>query len=1382
MALFLLVGLANAQLAVKLVDNQRTSPFDAYAILEVTTPNVLTSSSLTKSNFNFSFDRITATNTKLSTLKQDDLGVKTLILIDVNKTELTSETRMRPALVSSEICPNKTRDDCYNITVMGEERYDYQYYRNYTAKEWVSMSSVLLKPASKYLVKLESNILKQGINYDWILNAEGVSYKQWAWWNGTWPYSRSVSLNSTVATNLTNFSAYFIMDTATPIAAGKMLANCTDLRMVNSSEDGTLDYYIENQTCNTNYTAIYMRIPLFLGSIGAGGVNYTAYVYYGNTSAVSDQQNGANAFASYNVVNLFSNMSGGTITAVKGASFAASGANRGVVQSAGCLRGLCVNMTPMATESYNLTANTNLTNVMFGDYGSFTLVFSQSEANGVNKVYYSKGGTYFMGSTDSPATIVYNFNDYTGGGGGYTKLYNPVSYRPMFSQATIALTASTSKIGDKSATAMRLNSSSGTSASKPDSAFKLTVAATAYLIDEYRYSQTVFSNDWFIAEINQSYTIGDETSTYAMFSVNATLGGTASSNSSLIWSVPSYITINATKNSGYLFLNWTTNCTGTIEHPTNPINQIYITANKTCYAQANFYATSGTAGNCTAVGGTITTDGAFTVHRYTSNNTFNITGTINNMTVLVVAGGGGGGRYYSGGGGAGGLLYNTSYLNAVGNNTVTIGIGGAVCTTSAGCTGSDGQSSVFGVMTVTGGGGGAGSSAGGAAGRAGGSGGGAGGTGAASGGTATPSGQGNAGGATSGSGGAGGGGAGGVGTTKTAGGTGGIGTNYSINGSSFCYAGGGGGSMGTPGQATCGGGKGATDAAAAVAGTANTGGGGGGGSSPQAAGAGGSGVVVVRYNTTGCVQYPATGSLTVNYTAGGTATGDNYTFYPPANLSITATVAAGYEFFNWTTNCNGTFASATSANTTIQINDATACFVQANFVLTIVSIAFVSQIPSDINITNVINSPVKITYNITGNNLNTSTIRLFYKANSTADNTMFWLNGTAFSGYFDDSYSLTPRTNVSTNYTWTLLDNEIYPGTYNTGPVSIDNIAHTKVTLGNKNSYIWTEFYNVSGTKQWGYYEIMANSTVGANPSSVYYCNSTYTTGDVSTNANCALISTRTATSAFDHCHTNASCHIGFQFAINTTAQTIGSVKVTSISYFVFGKSKNWNYFTIAGIVRPSMQKTTVNKGISWTVDNTAIVDTHLHQFDNSENQTFHYYACANDTSGNETCSSVRTDLMEMGGLPPSSPDVYSPVEDSVYTLGDTININYTASLSPNAYNISFYNLSLLNSDFTFNKTIYTNNSLNLSYAWNTSVIVAGAYGIVAGSYLVGVEAKDVINQASMGYSGQFNITLGAVCTINTTYVYNVTNNYTIMNFGGLSMKNGIILPGVVHK
>lgn len=74
-----------------------------------------------------------------------------------------------------------------------------------------------------------------------------------------------------------------------------------------------------------------------------------------------------------------------------------------------------------------------------------------------------------------------------------------------------------------------------------------------------------------------------------------------------------------------------------------------------------------------------------------------------------------------------------------------------------------------------------------------------------------------------------------------------------------------------------------------------------------------------------------TGNLSVNASTGGTATGRNSTFTPPANLTINATPSGGYTFNTWTTNCNGTIANTANANTTILVNDITACYATASF-------------------------------------------------------------------------------------------------------------------------------------------------------------------------------------------------------------------------------------------------------------------------------------------------------------------------------------------------------------------------------------------------------------------------------------------------------------------
>lgn len=278
-------------------------------------------------------------------------------------------------------------------------------------------------------------------------------------------------------------------------------------------------------------------------------------------------------------------------------------------------------------------------------------------------------------------------------------------------------------------------------------------------------------------------------------------------------------------------------------------------------------------------GNSITTDGTYWYHTFTSSGAF-IPRKALTVDYLVVAGGGAGGRedYGSGlggGGGAGGVRCTVGATGGGGSlesalaltaNTlypVLVGAGGIFST--AGGRGSNGGNSTFGSIVAIGGGGGAGGEGGGWTykGQNGGSGGGGegsttsnvfGGGNSSTGGTGTAN-QGFAGGNSiggTGGGSGGGGGAGEAGNTN-GGAQGGDGVATSISGSSVTYGGGGGGALyGTTSAGGAGGGGTGADyhVTGATNGTANTGGGGGGGSNSAAhnkSGAGGSGIVIVRY-------------------------------------------------------------------------------------------------------------------------------------------------------------------------------------------------------------------------------------------------------------------------------------------------------------------------------------------------------------------------------------------------------------------------------------------------------------------------------------------------------------------------------------------------------
>lgn len=340
-----------------------------------------------------------------------------------------------------------------------------------------------------------------------------------------------------------------------------------------------------------------------------------------------------------------------------------------------------------------------------------------------------------------------------------------------------------------------------------------------------------------------------------------------------------------------------------------------------------------------STGGNMTYDGNYTVVTCLSNCTINITGTIQNASVLIVAGGGSGGARVGGGGGAGGLIYLNGNQTLSGNYTVIVGLGGTAVTQPSGNTGiagNNGGNSSFGNFTAVGGGGGGAYS--GLAPKSGGSGGG--GTFNSVAGAAGTTGQGNSGGngtTTAGSAPGGGGSSqpGANASTSNYGGGGGNGTLININGTAVYYAGGGGGSGdngGGPGGLG-GGGAGKTgDQTPGNSATANTGGGGGATRSSSdtvatTSGAGGSGIVIIRYLT-----YIPQGNLTVNSTVGGTAIGNNTTFVPPANLTINATANVGFMFSAWTiTSGNCSVLNSSNANTQVLVNDTSICNAQANF-------------------------------------------------------------------------------------------------------------------------------------------------------------------------------------------------------------------------------------------------------------------------------------------------------------------------------------------------------------------------------------------------------------------------------------------------------------------
>jgi len=411
-------------------------------------------------------------------------------------------------------------------------------------------------------------------------------------------------------------------------------------------------------------------------------------------------------------------------------------------------------------------------------------------------------------------------------------------------------------------------------------------------------------------------------------------------------------------------------------------------------------------------------------------------------------------------------------------------------------------------------------------------------------------------------------------------------------------------------------------------------------------------------------------------------------------------------------------------------------------------IQFVNQSPSDITTSNLFGTRLNITYNVTDSDANLSSIKLNYTLPANE-----YVNGTASPNNYYEVYT---QNNSNISYSWLLSDNRVYPATYNYNETTMEATPHSYITASNTN-HLWSiELLNVSNTKAYNQYELMINSTGNTE---IYYCNDTYTTGNPGTNNNCALISTFSSTT-FNHSHNNSQ-HNVFSLPINTTTGRVENVVVTSKSYFLIKplRATTINLGYINATSRNDAIKSTTNGGVSWTSNNSLTIDSHLHQYNLNDN--FSYNACyANSTA--TTCTSTRTDSYNLTPLAPTSPNILTPTNQN-YPYNETILINYSASQGyTTGVNITSYNISLLNSDFTFNRTI-NGSTTSLTQIFNASNIS----NFSTGTYYIKVEAKDTNNLTNFDISEPFNITSLLNIKFKNAYTNVFQTNFTGWVYSG---------------
>jgi hypothetical protein len=446
----------------------------------------------------------------------------------------------------------------------------------------------------------------------------------------------------------------------------------------------------------------------------------------------------------------------------------------------------------------------------------------------------------------------------------------------------------------------------------------------------------------------------------------------------------------------------------------------------------------------------------------------------------------------------------------------------------------------------------------------------------------------------------------------------------------------------------------------------------------------------------------------------GDADGDsmNVTFYDESddsvicannsNIANASTVTCGWAglsdltAYNWYANVTDGTETTESSVWNFETSDNTAP-----------SVAWFSQTPSDINILNTITTNAQIIYNISdaGDGLDLSTIKIHYKINnSVTENTVF-TNGTSETWFV----SKDDASNISDGFTFELDDNEILPATYNLDEETMESAVKSVYDLDGKKEYVMVELFNVSATDDYNILEFYADNQTGlSNSMNIFYCNSTYTTGNPAEDSNCGEVYSLLASETWNHEHSVNSKH--YLVSLPFDAGTVSGVDVTSTSYFLFqGTQGNnaWNMYYTTDIAREDACQYTTDEGATWN-NLAGTFDAHLHQFNGDEQLS--YYACADDVNANQQCTSdsYKSDAYDLTNLNPSGVGITSPTA-TLYT--GIISINWSSAIPSGEAYITNYNLSLLDANQDFVETISgTTANTTLGFNFDSTSVSDGIY------------------------------------------------------------------------
>src|SRR6185437_10392729 len=133
-----------------------------------------------------------------------------------------------------------------------------------------------------------------------------------------WKYDLPISVSNTVFSSLADYQVKVVVNTASPIASGKMNVNGDDIRFADTVNCSTIPYWIESGI-NTSSTVIWIKMPTL-----AASSTKIIKMYYGNPNATA-ASNGDSTFM------LFDDFTGSTLNTSKWKTYGSSNSGYAII-------------------------------------------------------------------------------------------------------------------------------------------------------------------------------------------------------------------------------------------------------------------------------------------------------------------------------------------------------------------------------------------------------------------------------------------------------------------------------------------------------------------------------------------------------------------------------------------------------------------------------------------------------------------------------------------------------------------------------------------------------------------------------------------------------------------------------------------------------------------------------------------------------------------------------------------------------------------------------------------------------------------------------------------------------------------------------------------